>query len=219
MPLTRSPTGFWSAFWSLVQPYWVSEGRGRGVVLLAAVVGFTLGAVWLEVQFNDWNRGFYDTFENKDRLGFSLELGRFTLLALMYILFGVYKQYLQQMLMIEWRAWLTENYMADWLAGQAYYRMQLLERSTDNPDQRIADDLNIFVDLTLSLSLGRFSFDTTLGVVTELQTLMQRNHIIPANQLLLEHRRFDPSPQHRHRPRMPVVTRFAVLERIPPHKA
>lgn len=162
MPLTQSHAAFWSAFWSLAQPYWVSEGRRRGVVLLASVVGFTLALVWVEVQFNYWNKDFYDTFEHKDRLGFYLELGRFALLAVMFILLAVYKQYLQQMLMIEWRAWLTDNYLSDWLSGQAYYRMQLQERGTDNPDQRIADDLNIFVDLTLSLSLGLLSAVVTL---------------------------------------------------------
>lgn len=153
---------FWSAFWSLARPYWVSDGRRRGVVLLISVVSFTLALVWIEVQFNDWNKGFYNTFESKDRLGFYLELGRFTLLAVMFIVLAVYKQYLQQMLMIEWRAWLTESYLKNWLSGQAYYRMQLLERGTDNPDQRIADDLNIFVDLTLTLSLGLLSAVVTL---------------------------------------------------------
>jgi len=162
MPGTQTNAAFWSAFWALTRPYWVSEGRRRGLMLLAAVVGFTLALVWIEVQFNSWNKGFYDTFENKDRLGFYLELGRFTLLAVIFIVLAVYKQYLQQMLMIEWRAWLTENYMSDWLSGQAYYRLQLLDRGTDNPDQRIADDLNIFVDLTLTLSLGLLSAVVTL---------------------------------------------------------
>lgn len=162
MPGTQTHASFWSAFWALTRPYWVSEGRRRGLMLLAAVVGFTLALVWIEVQFNSWNKGFYDTFEGKDRLGFYLELGRFTLLAVIFILLAVYKQYLQQMLMIEWRAWLTENYLSDWLSGQAYYRLQLLDRGTDNPDQRIADDLNIFVDLTLTLSLGLLSAVVTL---------------------------------------------------------
>ncbi len=158
----QSNAAFLSSFWALTRPYWVSEGRRRGVVLLASVVGFTLALVWIEVQFNGWNKSFYDTFEGKDRLGFYLELGRFTLLAVIFIILAVYKQYLQQMLLIEWRAWLTENYLTDWLSGQAYYRLQLLERGTDNPDQRIADDLNIFVDLTLTLSLGLLSAVVTL---------------------------------------------------------
>jgi len=86
----------------------------------------------------------------------------FALLALTFIITGVYRQYFQQMLFIEWRTWLTERYLADWLGDRAYYRLQLLDRGTDNPDQRIAEDLNIFVDLTLTLTLGLLSAVVTL---------------------------------------------------------
>ena len=162
MQSSQPKAAFWPAFWALAKPYWVSGARRKGVILLCSVVGFTLALVWVEVQFNDWNKGFYDTFEHKDRLGFYLELGRFAFLAVLFIVLAVYKQYLQQMLMIEWRSWLTDTYLQDWLDGQAYYRLQLLDRGTDNPDQRIADDLNGFVDLTLSLSLGLLSAIVTL---------------------------------------------------------
>jgi putative ATP-binding cassette transporter len=153
---------FFATLWALTKPYWVSEERRTGLILLATVVGLALLGVWLEVQFNSWNREFYNTFESKDQAEFFRQLGMFTLLAVLYIVNGVYRQYFQQMLLIEWRTWLTERYLADWLKDRAYYRLQLLDKGTDNPDQRIADDLNIFVDLTLSLSLGLLSAVVTL---------------------------------------------------------
>jgi putative ATP-binding cassette transporter len=73
------------------------------------------------------------------------------------------------MLQIEWRTWLTDNFLAGWLKDQAHYRMQLLARAgatplvgVDNPDQRIAEDLKFFVDYTLALSLGLLSAVVTL---------------------------------------------------------
>ena len=153
---------FFATLWALTRPYWVSEKRGTGVILLATVVGLALLGVWLEVLFNNWNREFYNTFETKDQAEFFRQLGMFTILAVLYIVNGVYRQYFQQMLMIEWRTWLTERLLADWLKDRAYYRLQLLDRGTDNPDQRIADDLNAFVDLTLSLALGLLSAVVTL---------------------------------------------------------
>jgi putative ATP-binding cassette transporter len=153
---------FFATLWALTKPYWVSEKRAVGLTLLATVVGLALLGVWLEVQFNTWNREFYNTFESKDQAEFFRQLGTFTLLAVVYIVNAVYRQYFQQMLMIEWRTWMTERYLADWLRDRAYYRLQLLDRGTDNPDQRIADDLNIFVDLTLSLALGLLSAVVTL---------------------------------------------------------
>src|SRR3954466_10669240 len=161
---------FLSAFWALVKPYWVSEQRAKGWTLLVTVVALVLGMVWMEVQFNNWNRDFYNTFEQKDQAEFFRQLGLFGVLALTWIVMAVYRLYFQQMLLIEWRTWLTEHFMSDWMRDQAHYRMQLLARSgttadvsVDNPDQRIADDLRLFVDSTLTLSLGLLSAVVTLA--------------------------------------------------------
>ena len=155
-------TRFLKAFWALTKPYWVSKERRVGLTLLATVIGLALMGVWLEVQFNTWNRDFYNTFETRDQAEFFYQLGTFTLLAVIYIFNGVYRQYFRQMLMIEWRSWMTERFLTSWMQDRAYYRLQLLDKGTDNPDQRIADDLNIFVDLTLSLALGLLSAVVTL---------------------------------------------------------
>ncbi len=160
---------FLAAFWALTKPYWVSEQRAKGLTLLVTVIGLALGAVWMEVQFNRWYNDFYNTLQTKDQAEFIRQLGLFTLLAFTWIIMVVYQLYFQQMLLIEWRTWMTERFLADWMKGQAHYRMQLLARSgaepvvgVDNPDQRIADDLRLFVDLTLSLSLGLLSAVVTL---------------------------------------------------------
>jgi putative ATP-binding cassette transporter len=156
-------TGFLKAFWALTKPYWASDQRAKGLTLLVTVVGLALMAVYMEVQFNRWNNDFYNTLQNKDQADFFRELGRFTLLAFTWIIIVVYQRYFQQMLQIEWRTWLTERFLADWMRDQAHYRLQFLDRKTDNPDQRIADDLRLFVDYTLSLSLGLLSAVVTLA--------------------------------------------------------
>ena len=156
-------TRFLKAFWALTRPYWVSDQRRKGLTLLAMVVGLALTLVWIEVQFNRWNNDFYNSLQDKDQAEFFRQLGRFTLIALLYIVTGVYRLYFQQMLQIEWRTWLTDRFLADWTRDQAHYRLSLLDRGTDNPDQRIAEDLRLFVDYTLSLSLGLLSAVVTLA--------------------------------------------------------
>jgi vitamin B12/bleomycin/antimicrobial peptide transport system ATP-binding/permease protein len=155
-------SGFLTSFWALAKPYWVSERRTKGLLLLVAVVGLSLGAVYLEVQFNTWNKDFYNALEKKDQAEFYGQLWRFTYLALIWIVVMVYRLYLQQMLYMEWRSWLNDNFLQRWLAERAYYRLQLADRGVDNPDQRIADDLRIFVDMTLDLSIGLLSAVVTL---------------------------------------------------------
>jgi putative ATP-binding cassette transporter len=154
---------FLTAFWALAKPYWVSEQRAKGVTLLVTVIGLSLALVWINVQINLWNNAFFNAIQDKRLDDFYRLLGRFTLLAFAYIGLWVYRLYLRQMLQIEWRSWLNERYLADWLRERAYYRLQLLDHGTDNPDQRIAEDLRFFVDYTLSLGLGLLSAVVTLA--------------------------------------------------------
>jgi putative ATP-binding cassette transporter len=140
----------------------VSEKRGKALGLLVLVVALALAMVYMEVQFNYWNRDFYNTFEKKDQAEFFYQLGKFGMLAVVWIIMAVYRLWFLQMLQIEWRSWLTDHFLEDWMRDQAHYRMQLLDRGTDNPDQRIADDLRIFVDFTSDLALGLLSAVVTL---------------------------------------------------------
>src|SRR5712671_6939294 len=108
-------TRFLTAFWALTKPYWVSGERAKALTLLATVVGLALGAVWMEVQFNRWNNDFYNTLQAKDQEEFFRQLGLFTLLAFTWIIMVVYQSYFQRMLLIEWRTWLTERFLANWM--------------------------------------------------------------------------------------------------------
>lgn len=153
---------FWSQVWSLVKPYWFSEERWVARGLLFAVVALNLGLVYIQVLLNSWNNDFYNTLQNLDRDGFFRELLNFTKLAFFFILIAVYQIYLNQMLQIRWRRWLTNRYLQLWTQQKAFYLLQLQSHGTDNPDQRIADDLRVFCDSTLSLSLGLLSAVVTL---------------------------------------------------------
>jgi len=148
--------------WQLAKPYWNSEERWQARGLLAVIVAFTLGLVYMAVQFNTWNREFYNSLEQKNYGDFKDLLLYFCFLAAVYIALGVYKIYLTQMLQMRWRIWLTRQYLGEWLERQVYYRLELASRGTDNPDQRIAEDLRLFTSGTLGLSLGLLSSVVTL---------------------------------------------------------
>ena len=169
MSTTRT---FLRDLWALTRPYWQSEERWTARGLLAAVVGLNLGIVYINVQLNYWQNNFYNSLQDKDIDAFYELLLQFSLLAAAFIVTAVYQLYLNQMLQIRWRRWLTDRYLEAWTADRNYYRMQLTDPGTDNPDQRIAEDLALFVDKTLNLTLGLLSAVVTLGsFVTILWTL------------------------------------------------
>jgi len=149
--------------WRLIKPYWKSEERFIAWLLLAAVIILTLAMVYMNVLFNDWYNSFYNALQEKDKTGFWKLMGRFCILATIYIVMAVYEFYLNQMLQIRWRRWLTDNYLSQWLSDRAYYRLQLGGNPADNPDQRISEDMKFFVDQSLELSLGFLNAIVTLG--------------------------------------------------------
>jgi putative ATP-binding cassette transporter len=166
--------------WALTRPYFASEDKWKARGLLVAIVLLNLGAVYMLVLLNEWNRVFYDALQEKNQPVFWEQLGRFTYLAFAFIIIAVYRFYLTQLLEIRWRAWMTAHYLQRWLADHAFYRMELARYANtgtngtnstnggngtaapDNPDQRIQEDLNLFTTYTISLSMGLLNAVVTL---------------------------------------------------------
>ncbi len=152
----------------LALPYFSSEEKWKARALLAAIVALNLAAVYMLVLLNEWNRGFYDALQNKDQPVFWRELGRFTYLAFAFIVIAVYRFYLTQLLQLRWRNWMTAHYLDRWLSNKAFYQLELARFSKeadappDNPDQRIAEDLNLFTGDTVGLTMGLMNAVVTL---------------------------------------------------------
>jgi vitamin B12/bleomycin/antimicrobial peptide transport system ATP-binding/permease protein len=149
--------------WRIAAPYFRSEDKLAGRVLLAAVILIELSLVFINVLLNQWNNRFYNALQEKNWDGFIREIGIFSLLATFYIALNVYQLYLNQWLQIRWRRWMTSTYLAEWLHNANHYRMQLRGDAADNPDQRITDDVKLFVDQTLNIGVGLLSSIVTLA--------------------------------------------------------
>ncbi|AKM48040.1 ABC-type uncharacterized transport system, permease and ATPase components [Edwardsiella anguillarum] len=177
-------TTHWREVWQLIRPYWVSEEKVSAWTRLFAIVVLTLAAVYINVLFNEWNRVFYDALQNRNYAVFKAQLIRFSYLAFIYIAIAIFRIYLTQGLQMLWRQWMTRRYMDKWLGHQAYYHTEM-QQSIDNPDQRIAQDLNTLTSGTLSLTLGflsslvtLFSFVTILWSVSGSLSLMIAGHAL-----------------------------------------
>jgi vitamin B12/bleomycin/antimicrobial peptide transport system ATP-binding/permease protein len=127
------------------------------------VIALNLGNVYVDVRINRWNNAFYNALQDFNAPEFFRQLGIFCILAGASMVMSVYAIYLQQMLQIRWRRWLTGRYLARWLADGTYFRMQLGGQATDNPDQRISEDLNLFTAYVMSLSLGLLTSAVSLA--------------------------------------------------------
>ena len=150
--------------WRLMSSYWHSQEKWKARGLLAGVIALTLGQVYMLVLLNGWNNDFYNALQQRAFESFWPLIGQFAGFAFLHIIFAVYAIYVRQILEIKWRNWMTDKYLDRWLGHQTYYRLQVAgQDDMDNPDQRIADDVNSFVNLTLGLFVGVLKQATSLA--------------------------------------------------------
>lgn len=141
----------WNALKKIGLPFWKSQERGAAAFLFALIFIFILGYVYILVLLNDWNKSFFDAIQRLDRVAFTHELIRFSVIALAYVFISTYRVYCEQNLEIKWRRWLTDYFINKWLEKKAFYFWQVSGSNMDNPDQRIAEDISEFVRSSLDL--------------------------------------------------------------------
>jgi putative ATP-binding cassette transporter len=149
--------------WRIAAPYFSSEDKWAGRALLAAVIAIELAIVGINVLINQWNLRFYNALQERNWESFVSEIIYFSVLAAIFIALAVYQLYLNQWLQIRWRQWMTKQYLGEWLHHANHYRMQLQGDAADNPDQRMTDDVKLFVDRTLNIGVGLLSSIVTLA--------------------------------------------------------
>ena len=152
-----------ATIWQLSVPYFRAEDRWPGRILLGAVIAIELSIVAITVILNEWYNRFYNTLQDRNWSAFVSAILFFCVIAAVYTVLAVYQNYLNLWLQIRWRRWMTQTYLRQWLNTANHYRMQLLGDAADNPDQRIAEDLQMFVQSTLSIGIGLLNAGVTLG--------------------------------------------------------
>jgi putative ATP-binding cassette transporter len=163
--------------WRIAAPYFRSDDKWAGFLLLGAVIAIELLSVVMDVLINQWRNRFYTALQNKDWDTFKREMLVFCVIAAASVVLAVYQLYLNQWLQIRWRSWMTGKYLGEWTHGANHYRMQLAGDAADNPDQRITDDVKLFVSQTLGLGLGLLN--AIVSLVSFLVILWGLSELLP----------------------------------------
>lgn len=157
MPEVKNKTHyslFFKQIISLVTPYWRSEEKYMAWGMLIAVLALNMTLIYCAVLINTWNGNFYDALQRLDKSHFSSLLAQFFLLVTFYIIIAVSSSFLEAYLGFKWRIWLTKQIMNDWLHNSTFCKLFTYKTKTENPDQRISQDIASFTSSTLSLSLN-----------------------------------------------------------------
>lgn len=147
--------------WQLIKAYWQSEHKVSAYLFTMGVLALTIVLVGFDVVFNYWYNYFYNALQAYDMYFAIKLLAFFTILAGINIVVAVYRYYLSQLFGLQWRRWLTGQLMGRWLEKRGYYYLETFDIKTDNPDQRIQEDVNGLIANSISLVVGLVSAVTT----------------------------------------------------------
>lgn len=147
--------------WQLIKSYWQSRFRLPAYLFFGIIVVMTVSLVGLEVAFNYWYNYFYNALQEYDKHGVIRLLVIFFGIAIIYIIVAVYRFYISQLFSLKWRKWLTERFISRWMRNHSYYLLEQFDQHTDNPDQRLQEDVGALVNSSLDLSLGLITAITT----------------------------------------------------------
>ena len=121
--------------------------------ILAAIIGLDMANVYLNVRLNVANGVVFNALQQNDSAAFFHAFGSIIALILTVLVNVLLRSFMVQTLQLRWRRWLTDRYITHWLADRVFYRMRF-SGQVDNPDQRIAEDVRLFIDHTVSMALG-----------------------------------------------------------------
>ncbi len=147
--------------WDVLKLYWRSDERWVAYGSVALVLFLTVGLVSIDLIFNYWNNYFYDALQAYDKRGVLHLLFIFFAIAAVYMTMAVYRYYVSQFFGLRWRKWLTNQFVGRWLERKSYYLLETFDEKTDNPDQRIQEDVGAIISITVDLVIGVVASVTT----------------------------------------------------------
>ncbi len=137
--------------------------RHFATALTVALVVINQLQVAINVRLSFFNRDWFNAIQNKDSAAFwSLLFGVFCFWAAIAVVSHLVEYYVESVLKIGWRRWMTERYYGVWLDHGSLYRAALIGQAADNPDQRIAEDVRSFITSTYAYSISVLSTVSSL---------------------------------------------------------
>jgi putative ATP-binding cassette transporter len=150
--LPRVNLKLWSRFLKIAKIYWVSEQRWRLRAALLLLIALLLLQTTCSVLFNRETGEFISALADKDAERFWSSIWRYAIILSAAIPIYSFYYYLRDTIGLRWRKWLTDYFLTRYFSHRAYYQLDAAS-GIDNPDQRIAEDINAFTLQSLFFSM------------------------------------------------------------------
>jgi vitamin B12/bleomycin/antimicrobial peptide transport system ATP-binding/permease protein len=151
--MQRFNLNIFKQFWSIAKFYWSGEEKWRARGLLLLVVILSLGYTGLSVMLNSKRGELISALSAKDETRFWQTILVFVGILVVYAPLYAGYVYLRDRLGLQWRQWLTDNFIDRYFQNRAFYNLNHAS-NIDNPDQRIAEDVKSFTHESLHVLLA-----------------------------------------------------------------
>ena len=154
--------------------------RRIAAAMIVFLVVINQAEVAITVRLNFFNRAWFDAIQQRNETVFWEQLlFVFTPYAFLYVGMTVVELFVQQMLVLRWRTWLTDNFVTRWLNNHNHYRISLVSGQTDNPDQRISEDIFRFINGGNDGSNQTFGlYDFSILLISTVTTLVSFSIVV-----------------------------------------
>ena len=142
---------------TLLASYWRSEQKWSAIGLLAISLALSLGVVYINTRLNLISGNLYNALQKLDKQQFIKQIYLFSEFLFVFVFVITTGEYMRNFLSFRWRMWLTNKYLERWTRNNEFYYSLTKGGKTDNPDQRISEDLRIFPSLTVQLVVATIS--------------------------------------------------------------
>lgn len=158
------------------RPFWQSSERRKGAFFLGMAILFTLGLVASQFVMTQWNSRFYDSLQKYDFEGFKRSGVEFVVVTTLVMGVTGAQFFFAESLGVRWRKVLTEYGINRWLTQKNLYFWNHIAEAGDNPDQRISQDVDLFVKGVLNLGIEAFKMLCTFVVFIGLLWRLSDNY-------------------------------------------
>jgi putative ATP-binding cassette transporter len=155
------------------RPFTATERR-IAVAMVVFLVLINQAEVGANLRLSFYYRDSYDALQKLDAAAYWYQvLFVFTPWAFLYIWMRVIEFYVQSILVIRWRRWLTDHFVSRWLGSHTHYGVSLVAQQTDNPDQRIAEDVFRFINGGADGAVRAYGvYDFSILLISTVSTLV-----------------------------------------------
>lgn len=142
---------FRTSAWWLFKSYWTSGEAPVSALLAAFIVGSGFVGVYFSLRVNQWTGKFYDAIGSGSFGTIPALLTLFLGLVMVAATLTISAAVAADVLKLRWRTWLTTTLIDQWTRSGAYFRIER-DKLLDNADQRISEDVKLFVDYTVTIT-------------------------------------------------------------------